>query len=276
MNEEIVRKIVIDAIKEDIGTGDITTENVVDENERSKAVIIFKENGVLAGIPAIKMVFSEIDDDLEITLLRKEGEAVKIGEKVAEITGRTRSILMGERLALNFLQRLSGIATNTRRYVEKLEGTDAKVVDTRKTTPNLRILEKHAVKVGGGTNHRMGLYDAILIKDNHIRSAGGVKEAIKKVETGHTVKIEVEVESLDDIEEALEAGADIIMLDNMESSEMQKAVEIIGGRAIIEASGGITLENIRGIAEIGVDVISVGALTHQIRSIDISLDLTEQ
>ncbi|MFO7843299.1 MAG: carboxylating nicotinate-nucleotide diphosphorylase [Bacteroidales bacterium] len=236
----------------------------------------FKENGVLAGLPIAELVFREIDDDIEFSILKDEGETVKIGEKVAEISGRTRSILKGERLALNFLQRLSGIATYTRRYVEEVEGTDAKIVDTRKTTPNLRILEKYAVRVGGGTNHRMGLYDAVLIKDNHIRSAGGVKEAIKKVETGHMVKIEVEVESLDDIEEALKAGTDIIMLDNMEPSEMKKAVDIIEDSAIIEASGGIILENIREIAETGVDVISVGALTHQIRSIDISLDLTEQ
>jgi len=276
MNMQKVRKIVKNALEEDLGTGDITTENVIERDETSKAEIFFKEEGVLAGLPVAKLVFKELDDGIEFSILKDEGETVKIGEKVAEISGRTRSILKGERLALNFLQRLSGIATNTRSYVKKIEGTGARVVDTRKTTPNLRILEKYAVRVGGGTNHRMGLYDAVLIKDNHIRSTGGVKEAIMKVETGHTVKIEVEIESIDDIEEALEAGADIIMLDNMEAVEMKEAVEIIGDRAITEASGGITLENIREVAETGVDMISVGALTHQIRSIDISLDLTEQ
>ena len=268
--------IVKNALEEDLGTGDITTENVIEQYETSKAEIIFKEEGILAGLPVAELVFKELDDGIEFSILKDEGETVQTGEKVAEISGRTQSILKGERLALNFLQRLSGIATNTRSYVKKIEGTGARVVDTRKTTPNLRILEKYAVRVGGGTNHRMGLYDAVLIKDNHIRSAGGVKEAIMKVETGHTVKIEVEIESIDDIEEALEAGADIIMLDNMEADETREAVEIIGDRAIIEASGGITLENIRDVAETGVDMISVGALTHQIRSIDISLDLTEQ
>ncbi|MFO7792458.1 MAG: carboxylating nicotinate-nucleotide diphosphorylase [Candidatus Saliniplasma sp.] len=276
MNEHKIRKIVIDAIEEDIGTGDITTERVVDDEEVSSASITFKEDGVLAGIPVVDMVFQEVDEDLDITVLRKDGDKVKAGEKVAEITGRTKSILIGERLALNFLQRLSGIATNTSKYVGKVKGYDVDIVDTRKTTPNLRVLEKYAVRVGGGVNHRMGLYDAVLIKDNHIRSAGGVKEAIERVNTGHTVKVEVEIESLDEIEDALEAGADIIMLDNMKTDEMRKAVDIIGDRAFAEASGGITLENIREVAETGVDVISVGALTHQIRSIDISLDLPEQ
>ncbi len=271
-----VRMIVKNALGEDLGTGDITTENVIKKYETSKAEIFFKEDGVLAGLPVAELVFKELDDEVEFSILKEEGETVKIGDKVAEISGRTQSILKGERLALNFLQRLSGIATNTRDHVKKIEGTGARVVDTRKTTPNLRILEKYAVRVGGGTNHRMGLYDAVLIKDNHIRSAGGVKEAIEKVKTGHTVKIEVEIESIDEIEEALEAGAHIIMLDNMEADEMREAVEIIGDRAIIEASGGITIENIRDVAETGVDMISVGALTHQIRSIDISLDLTEQ
>jgi len=276
MNMQKVRMIVKNALGEDLGTGDITTENVIKKYETSKAEIFFKEDGVLAGLPVAELVFKELDDEVEFSILKEEGETVKIGDKVAEISGRTQSILKGERLALNFLQRLSGIATNTRDHVKKIEGTGARVVDTRKTTPNLRILEKYAVRVGGGTNHRMGLYDAVLIKDNHIRSAGGVKEAIEKVKTGHTVKIEVEIESIDEIEEALEAGAHIIMLDNMEADEMREAVEIIGDRAIIEASGGITIENIRDVAETGVDMISVGALTHQIRSIDISLDLTEQ
>ncbi|MFW5898612.1 MAG: carboxylating nicotinate-nucleotide diphosphorylase [Candidatus Saliniplasma sp.] len=276
MNEHKVRKIVVEAIEEDLGTGDITTESLVGGRAESTAVIKFKEKGVIAGFPVLKMVFEEIDEDVKVTQFKEEGDVVEVGEEVAEIAGKTRSILSGERLALNFLQRLSGIATKTRRYVDKVKDYDVDVVDTRKTTPNLRILEKYAVRVGGGVNHRMGLYDMVLIKDNHIRSAGGVKEAVERAGSKHSVKVEVEVESISDIDEALEAGADIIMLDNMSLNEMNKAVDLIDNRAIVEASGGITLKNVEEAASAGVDVISVGALTHQISSIDIGLDLTEQ
>ncbi|MFW6141150.1 MAG: carboxylating nicotinate-nucleotide diphosphorylase [Candidatus Saliniplasma sp.] len=276
MNEHKVRKIVVEAIEEDLGTGDITTESLVGGREESTAVITFKEKGVVAGFPVVKMVFEEIDEDVKVTQFKEEGDVVEVGEEVGEIAGKTRSILSGERLALNFLQRLSGIATKTRRYVDKVKDYDVDVVDTRKTTPNLRILEKYAVRVGGGVNHRMGLYDMVLIKDNHIRSAGGVKEAVERTGSKHSVKVEVEVESISDIDEALEAGADIIMLDNMSLNEMNKAVDLIDNRAIVEASGGITLKNVEEAAAAGVDVISVGALTHQISSIDIGLDLTEQ
>ncbi len=276
MNMQKVRTIVKNALEEDLGTGDITTENVIEQGETSKAEIFFKEEGVLAGLPVAKSVFKELDETIEFSILKEESEMIKEGERVAEISGRTEAILKGERLALNFLQRLSGIATQTREYVDKVEGYDVKIVDTRKTTPNLRILEKYAVRVGGGNNHRMGLYDCVLIKDNHIRSAGGIQEAVRRVENDHTIRIEIEIESLDEVKEALDAKVDMIMLDNMDYEQMEKAVELIGDQAVIEASGGIELDNIREVAATGVDVISVGALTHQISSLDISLDIVHQ
>lgn len=207
--------------------------------------------------------------------LINDGDKVKVGQNLAEVKGPVREILKAERIALNFLQRLSGIASRTSRYVEAVSNYPVKIVDTRKTTPTLRILEKYAVRIGGGYNHRMGLYDAVMIKDNHITASGGITSAILKVreQLAHTIKIEVEVESLDGVREALSAGADIIMLDNMEISEMAMAVNIIDKQAIVEASGGITLESLVEIAATGVDIISVGALTHHIKSIDISLNL---
>ncbi|MFP4608173.1 MAG: carboxylating nicotinate-nucleotide diphosphorylase [Candidatus Natronoplasma sp.] len=273
MNEHRVKKIVERAVDEDLGTGDITTESVVDKEDTSHGKIIFKENGVLAGLPVAEMVFHEIDQSLDFNALREEGSEVDVGETVAKLSGKTRSILKGERLALNFLQRMSGIATNTREYVNEVEEYDVKVVDTRKTTPNLRILEKYAVRTGGGTNHRMGLYDCILIKDNHIRSIGSIEEAVEKAKKHYPVKIEVEVESMEGVKEAVDASADIIMLDNMSIGKMKEAVEFIGDKAVIEASGGIDLNNIESVAGTGVNIISVGALTHHIRSLDISLDL---
>ncbi len=273
MDEFKIRKIVTQAIEEDIGTGDITTESVVEDEERSSGKIKFKENGVLAGLPVAELVFKEIDDGVNFQALKKEGQTIRPGEVVAEGSGRSASILKGERLALNFLQRLSGIATKTRRYVKEVEDYDVKVVDTRKTTPNLRILEKYAVKIGGGYNHRMGLYDAVLIKDNHIRSAGGIEEAVARGGHEHTLKIEVEVESVEDVKKAIRVDVDIVMLDNMSMDEMKEAVRIIGDEAVVEASGGIDIHNIKEVAATGVDVISIGALTHQISSLDISLDL---
>jgi nicotinate-nucleotide pyrophosphorylase (carboxylating) len=203
---------------------------------------------------------------------------VEKGQQIAEVEGSVRSILSGERLALNLLQRLSGIATRTNQYVQAIAGTKARVVDTRKTTPGLRLLEKYAVRVGGGHNHRYALYDAVMIKDNHIKGAGGIKQAVDaaRATIPHTMKIEVETESLEQVREALEAGADIIMLDNMELERMKEAVALIAGRAVVEASGGVTLETIRSIAETGVDVISVGALTHSVKALDISLDLNQR
>ncbi len=273
MNEHRIKKIVTEAVEEDIWTGDITTDNVVPNGESSSAVIKSKEKGILAGLPVAEMVFKEIDREVDFERLKEDGETITSRENIAVISGKTRSILKGERIALNFLQRLSGIATRTGEYVKRIEDHDVEVVDTRKTTPNLRILEKYAVRVGGGTNHRMGLYDAVLIKDNHIRSAGSIKEAVERVRKSHTVKIEVEVESIIEVKQALEADADIIMLDNMSLDSMEEAVRMVKREATLEASGNIDIESIEKVAATGVDVISVGALTHQIKSLDIGLDL---
>ena len=275
MNEIEMRKVVRRAVEEDLGTGDITTDNIIEEGEVGKGVITVKEEAVISGLKVAEMVFKKIDPELDFRYLKEDGDEVEEGDDIAVVDGKVRSILKGERLALNFLQRMSGIATKTRRYVDKVKDYDVRIVDTRKTTPNLRMFEKWAVRSGGGHNHRMGLYDAVLIKDNHIRSAGSISEAMRKVKDKipHTVKIEVEVESIEGVEEALENYADIVMLDNMDLEDMKRSVKLIGEKAVVEASGGITLDNVQDVASTGVDVISVGALTHQIESIDISLDL---
>ncbi len=275
LNNKKLEIIVEDALKEDLGfVGDITTENLIADDHESKAILKFKEKGVLAGVPVVKKVFEKCDSEISINFFQKDGDIIEKGENIAEIRGKTSNILKGERTALNFLQRLSGIATKTAEYVGKIDDSSIRITDTRKTTPNLRILEKYAVKAGGGYNHRFGLYDAVMIKDNHIAAAGGIKKAVKKIRAKipHTVKIEVEVENFDQIKEAVNVEADIIMLDNMELEQMKKAVDYIGDRAIIEASGGITLENIKAVSGTGVNIISIGALTHQLKAIDISLD----
>jgi nicotinate-nucleotide pyrophosphorylase (carboxylating) len=273
-NEKLIQEIIQQALREDVWTGDITSETLLDREEISKGVILVKENGVVAGLKVARMVFAELNQEITFKQFVEDGEKVTSGTVIAEIEGPTIDILKGERTALNFLQRLSGIATRTRRYVEEVQDLPVRIVDTRKTTPTLRILEKYAVRVGGGYNHRMGLYDAVLIKDNHLKAAGGITAAIKKMRENlpHTVKIEIEVENLDGVREALQAGADIIMLDNMGIAEMTEAVEYIKKRAITEASGGITLDNLYQLAATGVDIISIGALTHHIKALDISLD----
>jgi len=273
-NERLIKEIIRKALTEDVWTGDITSETLLDREEISKGVILVKENGVVAGLKVARMVFAELNQEITFKQFVEDGEKVTSGTVIAEIEGPTIDILKGERTALNFLQRLSGIATRTRRYVEEVQDLPVRIVDTRKTTPTLRILEKYAVRVGGGYNHRMGLYDAVLIKDNHLKAAGGITAAIKKMRENlpHTVKIEIEVEKLDGVREALQAGADIIMLDNMGIAEMTEAVEYIKKRAITEASGGITLDNLYQVAATGVDIISIGALTHHIKALDISLD----
>lgn len=260
-------------LREDIGTGDITTGSIIPREAGAEAVIIAKEEGVIAGLAVAEKVFHRADPAIVFRTLVRDGERVKRGQVLAEVGGRARPILAAERLALNFLQRLSGIATRTARMVELAAGERAVVVDTRKTTPGLRMLEKYAVRVGGGRNHRFGLYDSVLVKENHIKMAGSITRAVELVRRGapHTFKIEVEAEDLAGVQEALKAGADIIMLDNMEPADMKKAVELVGGRALLEASGGITEENIRAVASTGVDLISVGALTHSIKSLDVSL-----
>src|SRR5713101_5828885 len=255
-----VDQIVENALREDVGKGDITTNLLFSEGVRCKAVILAKEEGVLAGLLIAERVFRRLDKDIVWDEKKKDGEKIEPNQILAEISGSQRAILTGERLALNFLQRLSGIATLTSKFVKAVEGLSAKILDTRKTAPGLRILDKYAVSVGGAANHRFGLYDGVLIKDNHIKFAGSISRAVMLIRerAARGVKIEVETSTLDEVKEALEAGADIIMLDNMSVETTRKAVELINGRALIEASGGVTLENIRWIAEAGVNFISVG------------------
>ncbi|EJL47951.1 nicotinate-nucleotide diphosphorylase (carboxylating) [Brevibacillus agri] len=271
---ELERKIE-EWLQEDLGFGDVTTLSTIPESEQGTGILYAKEAGVVAGLPIARQVFATVDPALVFTAKVEEGQRVEVGQELAEVRGSVRSILSGERLALNLMQRLSGIATKTSEYVAAVAGTKARVVDTRKTTPGLRFLEKYAVRVGGGHNHRFALYDAVMIKDNHIKGAGGIAQAVASARAAipHTMTVEVEAESLDQVREALEAGADIIMLDNMSLETMREAVALIDGRAVVEASGGVNLETIGNIAKTGVDVISVGALTHSVKAFDISLDL---
>lgn len=270
----ILRAIVESALAEDIGPGDVTSELTVPEWAMSKAVISTREDGVVAGIDLAEMVFAAVDPIVKFERNTRDGKRVHAGQALATLEGRSRSLLAGERVALNFLQRLSGIATATARYVGLVEGTGAAIVDTRKTTPGLRMLEKYAVRAGGGRNHRFGLHEGILIKDNHIIAAGGVRQAVEAAKAGapHTLKVEIEVGTLDELQEALEAGADIVLLDNMDNETMRRAVKITSGKAILEASGGVTEETVAAIAATGVDLISVGALTHSVKALDIGLD----
>ncbi|MCH7760326.1 carboxylating nicotinate-nucleotide diphosphorylase [candidate division TA06 bacterium] len=272
---EKVRPIVERALKEDIGSGDLTTKAIIPERAKGLALLTAKEDGVLAGVEVARLVFESVDGRLQYLPEMRDGDRLGYGKVIAQIRGSARSLLTGERVALNFLQRLSGVATLTAQYVEAVEGTRAKVLDTRKTTPGLRILEKYAVRIGGGENHRFGLYDQILIKENHIDSAGGIREAVESIKekNGGVVFIEVEVNSLRGAKEALAAGVHRIMLDNMDLKSIQEVVNFVEGEVEIEVSGQVTLESIRKIAETGVDYISVGALTHSARAMDISLRL---
>ena len=265
--------LITQALLEDIHTGDITTLAVVGEGRESHARLIAKESMVLAGIQVAERVFHLVDSTIRFNPCFADGNKIAKGELLAGIDGKAASLLQGERVALNLLQRMCGVATLTARYVEAVQGTSARIVDTRKTTPGLRMLEKYAVRVGGGINHRTGLYDGVLIKENHIAAAGGISEAIRRARAyiPHTLKIEVETETLDQVIEAVAAGAEIIMLDNMTPAAMREAVGIIGGRALVEASGGVNLESVKEIAETGVNIISVGALTHSARAMDISM-----
>lgn len=269
--EEIVRR----ALAEDIGTGDITTAAIVDEGQQGRAILLAREKLLLAGISVFSRVFQILSADMTFEYYFQDGQEIPAGATVCLLKGAVDAILKGERTALNFLQRMSGIATLTRQYVEQAASEEIRVVDTRKTAPGLRILDKYSVKMGNGNNHRFGLYDGILIKDNHIVAAGSISRAVVLARNSapHTIKVEVEVEDLAGVKEALRAGADIILLDNMSPDTMKEAVQIIRGRALVEASGGIHLENIRAIARTGVDIISVGALTHSPRAADFSLEL---
>ena len=265
--------LILMALKEDISSEDITTNSVMREYKKGTAQLICKQDGIIAGLPVFERTFHLIDEKTEVKFYAKDGNSVKKGEILAEVTGDIRVILSGERTALNFLQRMSGIATYTNNVVKLLEGSNIKLLDTRKTTPNMRIFEKYAVKMGGGNNHRYNLSDGILLKDNHINAAGGVAKAIKmaKEYAPFVRKIEVEVENLEMMKEALEAGADIIMLDNMSTEMMKEAVKMADGKAKTECSGNITKENIERVIETGVDYISSGALTHSAPILDISL-----
>ncbi|MFD0717151.1 carboxylating nicotinate-nucleotide diphosphorylase [Paenibacillus sp. GCM10027626] len=279
--ELALREQIKSWLAEDIGTGDISSWATIPAESRSKAVIHVKEDGIVAGLPVARLVFQIVDPTIAFSAQIADGAAVTKGTVLAEAEGRTHSLLTGERLALNLLQRLSGIATKTRQFVAALEGLPVRLTDTRKTTPGHRLLEKYAVRVGGGFNHRLGLYDAVMIKDNHIKGAGGITQAAAaaRAKIPHTMKIEVETETLEQVDEALACGADIIMLDNMGHEQMRQASQRIKSQSphvIVEASGGVRLETIRGIAACGVDVISVGGLTYSFQSLDISLDLNEK
>ena len=270
-----VDDIIKRAITEDINYLDATTDYLIDENAKTEAYFVSKDDGVLCGIEIAMRVFELLDDKVEYTLHKKDGDAVSKGDLIAEMSGNTAALLKGERTAVNLLQHMSGIATATNRCVKLVEGTGAAVAETRKTLPGLRALQKYAVTVGGGKNHRYNLSDAAMLKDNHIDACGSIKNAVAafRSKTGHMIKIEVEVRDFDELNEALEAGADVIMLDNMSCEQMTEAVKIIAGRAKTEASGNITLNNIAQVAKTGVDVISLGALTHSVKAFDISMKI---
>lgn len=280
--QEFIRNIVQAALAEDIGGGDITTETAIPADQRAEAYIVAKESCVVAGLPVVEEVFAQIARAVVVKSLVAEGDVVEKGTRVCALDGPARGILTGERTALNFLQRLSGIATLTRQFVDEIAGTKARILDTRKTTPTLRVLEKYAVAVGGGTNHRIGLYDAVMIKDNHrvILVRLGPKalgDAVATARKNHpNAPIIVEADTLQQVEEAVIAGANQILLDNMTLDELRDAVALVAGRAKTEASGGVTLKTVRAIAQTGVDYISVGALTHSAGAVDFSLELVER
>ena len=273
--DERLARIVAAALAEDVGRGEVTTDATVRPDAVGTAEILVKEPGVVCGLAAAEATFRALDPDVRFERLVDEGSVVATTPTaVARVDGRERAILTGERVALNFLGRLSGIATLTKRYVDAVAGTGAAILDTRKTTPGLRALEKHAVACGGGRNHRFGLDDAVLVKDNHLRAAGSLARAVELVRSATELPVELECESIDQVREALGAGAEAILLDNMSLEELRAAVALVGDQARLEASGGITIENVRAVAETGVDEISVGALTHSARSLDVSLELT--
>ena len=271
---DTIERVVHAALAEDIGAGDVTTEATVEADAIGTGALVVKEPGVVCGLRVVEATFRALDPEIRFEAFVSDGDVVEPPAIVARVSGSERAILTGERVALNFLGRLSGIATLTRRYVDAVEGTGASVLDTRKTTPGLRALEKNAVACGGGRNHRFGLDDAVLVKDNHLRAAGSVGAAVELVREATDLPVEVECETLDDVNEALDKGVDAILLDNMTLAQLRDAVALSAGRARLEASGGVTLDTIRAIAETGVDEISVGALTHSARSLDVSLELT--
>jgi len=270
-----LEQLIKSALEEDIGAGDLTTLSTVPPEARGKGLFRAKRDCVVAGLFLLERIFSLLDAKVRVHCLCHDGDQVGKGTVVAEAEGPVRALLMGERTALNFLQRLSGTATLTRRYVEAVKDFPCKIIDTRKTTPGLRTLEKYAVRMGGGTNHRLGLYDAALVKDNHIAASGSISQAVKNVRrhAPFMAKVEVECSDLEQVQAALDAGADVIMLDNMGTKKMAEAVRLINKRAWVEASGGITIERLREVAEAGVDFISVGALTHSAPAVDFNMKI---
>jgi nicotinate-nucleotide pyrophosphorylase (carboxylating) len=271
----LVERAVAAALEEDLdAAGDITTDAIVPAEAKGEASIVARQAGVIAGLDLAEAAFKALDPEMRFIRLVQDGARVESGGTVATVAGKTRALLTGERTALNFLGRLSGIATLTAAYVKAVEGTGARIACTRKTTPGLRAFEKYAVRAGGGVNHRFGLYDAVLVKDNHIAAAGGLSQALERLQTrnGHVVKIEVEVDTLDQLKEALKFPIDAVLLDNMAVETLRQAVKLVAGRVTVEASGGVTLETVGKIASTGVDLISVGALTHSPRNLDSSLE----
>ena len=276
-NPILLDKIITNALEEDLGLGDLTTDSIVGGDIIGKAVLETREDIVLAGLPVFMRVFSMLDPDVSFEAYYEDGCKVSAGEVICSINGSMASILKAERTALNLIQRMSGIATLTSKYVATAGSDKVKILDTRKTIPGLRLLDKYAVPMGGGFNHRFGLFDGILIKDNHIAVAGSISKAVKAARKNapHGIRVEVEVEDLDGVKTAIEAGADIILLDNMPPDRMKEAVDFVGGRALLEASGGITLDNIKEVSATGVDMISIGALTHSVKAVDLSLEISE-
>jgi len=270
-----LRSLIRRALNEDMGPGDVTTSSVLTGEEKGSALAVAKAEMVVAGIEVFKEVFLALDPDIRFIRSTVDGQGAAPGEFLAEVSGNLANILMAERTALNLLQRMCGVATHTMRFAGEIRGTRARILDTRKTMPGLRMLDKYAVRVGGGSNHRMGLFDGVLIKDNHIAAAGGIAKAVARARQGapHTLKIEVEAGNVQEVKEAVAAGADIIMLDNMDLEEMREALRLIEGRALTEASGNVNLSNVKRIAETGVDFISVGAITHSAPAADISLNI---
>jgi len=276
--EAIIKEIIRCALDEDIQTGDVTTQAVIPDSVFGKGKFLVKADGVIAGLSVAKNVFEMNDDKIDFNVLIPDGEKVKSGDIVAEVEGKASSILTAERTALNFLQRMSGIATLTNNFVEKIKHTKAKILDTRKTVPQLRLLDKEAVRLGGGKNHRIGLFDMFLIKDNHIEIAGSITNAVNacrnfQKKKNSILKIEVETKNLDEVKEAFACNVDIIMLDNFKTEMIKKAVTLINGKCLVEVSGNINLNNVKEVAETGVDFISVGALTHSVKALDISLEV---
>ncbi|KUO73833.1 MAG: nicotinate-nucleotide pyrophosphorylase [Desulfosporosinus sp. BRH_c37] len=268
------QELIDRALNEDIGSGDLSTR-ILPEKLTGLAKIYAKQKGVVAGLQLVEQIFQRLDTRISVHRLLNDGDEVKVGEVVLELSGPLSSILQGERTALNFLQHLSGIATATKRAVDKVAGLSVSIVDTRKTLAGWRTLQKYAVRVGGGQNHRFGLYDAVMLKDNHLAAVGGLTESVRRIkaQVGHMIKIEVECETIEQVQEAIACGVDVIMLDNMDLIEMRAAVQYIDRRAIVEASGGMGEERLREVAETGVDLISIGALTHSVQALDFSLDL---